>query len=128
LRKNFKGEIKMELAFIVWMIGVIPSVSALFIFVGGMLSAFACFGILVGACENEPSVVKTCKKILMFSAPAVVLGVMLPNKETTYAMAAAYGVQTVVENPKAQELASDGVDVLKALMSKAKKELEKEEK
>ncbi len=117
----------MELAFIVWVIGVVPVLSALFKFAGGMLSIVACFGILFGAIE-EPSIAKSFKKVLMFSTPVLLLGVMLPNKETAYAMAAAYGVQTVVENPKAQELASDGVDVLKALMSKAKKELEKEEK
>lgn len=118
----------MELAFIVWMIGVLPKISALFTVIGGAISGLACFGVLIGCAESMPPVVKVCKKILMFSVPIAFLGFLLPDKQTTYAMAAAYGVQTVVENPKAQELASDGVDVLKALMAKAKKELEKEEK
>lgn len=39
-------------------------------------------------------------------------------------MVGAYGTQKLIENPVAKDLASDGVDVLKALMKKAKDNLE----
>ncbi len=38
-------------------------------------------------------------------------------------MVGAYGTQKLVESPAAQELASDGVEVLKELLAKAKREL-----
>lgn len=119
----------MELAFIVWMIGVLPALGSGMVFVGAVVAYLASsgyiFSILGGA---DKKYTKIAKYLIPVGVFVWLVGALIPDKQTAYAMAAAYGVQTVVENPKAQELASDGVDVLKALMSKAKKELEKEEK
>ena len=56
----------------------------------------------------------------------VITGAVIPDKETAYAMAAGYGVQSVVENERVQKIAGQGVDVLEQYLEKTKKELEKE--
>lgn len=48
---------------------------------------------------------------------------LIPSEKTMYYMVGAYGTQKLIENPEAQALASDGVDILKQLMAKAKREL-----
>ena len=111
----------MELVFVVWILGVIPHLGKLLILIGGVGVIGWAVCSLVMAAER---VGKLHKAWLFTPLIILVIGVALPNRETTYAMAAAYGVQTIVENETANELASDGVDVLKALMKKAKTELE----
>lgn len=111
----------MELAFVVWILGVLPLLGKLLVTIGvvGIIGWAVCS--LVMAAE---SIGKLHKAWLFTPLIILVLGAALPNRETTYAMAAAYGVQTIVENETANELAFDGVDVLKAWMKKAKTELE----
>lgn len=58
----------------------------------------------------------------------LLVSVLIPDKEVTAYMLAAYGVQTVAENEQVQELAGDGLDVLQQLMKKAKSSLEEEVK
>ena len=128
----------MELAFIIWAVGTLPSVSLAMCFIlfftmliSGALSAIMPF------VENDPNEsdhnklmatkTKGVAKILLFvSLPLWFLFLLTPDKQTSYQMLAAYGVQTIVQNETTQALASDGVDVLKALMKKAKKELDVE--
>lgn len=125
----------MELALVIWAVGTLPAVATgmcfilfFLILISGTLSAIMPF------VENDPNeedhgklmATKTkgvSKVVLFISLPLWFFFLLIPNKETSYQMLAAYGVQTLIENETAQELASDGVDVLKALMSKAKKDL-----
>lgn len=111
----------MELVFVVWILGVLPNLAKLLILIGlvGITGWVICS--VVMAAE---SLGKLHKAWLFTPLIILVLGAALPNRETTYAMAAAYGIQSIVENETANELASDGVDVLKAWMKKAKTELE----
>lgn len=112
----------MELVFVVWILGVLPPLGKSLVLIGslGTFGWVTCSFIM--AAESSG---KLHKAWLVTPLIILVIGAALPNRETTYAMAAAYGVQAIVENETANELASDGVDVLKAWMKKAKTELEK---
>lgn len=124
----------MELAFVIWAVGVLPSLAGPVSFFGGVVVFFA-LGLMLfsgivektGSSENDREEGKAFKeaasKVFKWTLPIWLIACMIPDKTTSYQMLAAYGVQKVVENPQAQSLASDGVDVLKALMEKAKKEL-----
>lgn len=115
----------MSLVFIVWLVTTfIPSISVLVglavIGCGGMfvfLSVYACV-------EEEPEPLLKLLSYKKSLALVVFLACVIPSKESTWYMVGAYGTQKLIENPAAQELASDGVDVLKALMKKAKDNLE----
>jgi hypothetical protein len=125
----------MELAFIIWAVGTLPAVSSGMCFIlFFMMIISAGVASVMAFVENDPTeddhnklmatkTKKVTKTILFTSLPLWFFFLLIPDKETSYQMLAAYGVQTLVENETAQELASDGVDVLKALMSKAKKDL-----
>lgn len=111
----------MELVLVVWILGVIPQLGKLLILIGGVgIIGWAVCSLVIAA-EN---IGKLHKAWLFAPLLTLVLGAALPNRETTYAMAAAYGVQAIVENEAANELAADGVDVLKSWLKKAKTELE----
>lgn len=112
----------MELVFVVWILGVLPTIGEVVTVIGvaGIVLWFSIHSALI---ENY-HIVKPHKSLLVVFISLLLVGAIVPNRETTYAMAAAYGVQTIVENETANELASDGVDVLKAWMKKAKTELE----
>lgn len=125
----------MELAFIIWAVGTLPSVSnhmCFILFWVILISGGAVVGTFLAEVDEKNSdheklVIKKFKKIaktvLFISLPLWFFFLLIPDKETSYQMLAAYGVQTIVENETTQELASDGVDVLKALMQKAKADL-----
>ena len=112
----------MELVFVVWILGILPTLGEV-ITVTGVAGIVLWFSIHSALIEND-HIVKPHKSLLVVSISLLLVGAIVPNKETTYAMAAAYGVQAIVENEAANNLAHDGVDVLKAWMKKAKTELE----
>ena len=117
----------MSLVFLVWLVTTfIPSIGFV---VGGLtvLSLFALtvlciFSLIEG--QAKPLIkFLTYKKTLI---GIVLLSCMIPSKESTWYMVGAYGTQKLIDSPAAQEMASDGVDILKQLMAKAKKELAEE--
>lgn len=119
----------MSLVLIVWLVNtVIPglkglAVMAMLIIIGTLLM----MAITQGVDNNW----KPIKKLLSYWWVGVLIllsAVLIPNKETTWYMVGAYGTQKLIDNPETQALASDGVDILKALMKKAKDNLSKEEK
>lgn len=128
----------MELAFIIWAVGTLPSMAFGLCFL--MFCTFMCaagFAAFLTLVENDVDELeenkflatkfkRVCKCIFWISFPLWVITLLVPDQKTSYQMLAAYGVQAVVQNETTQELASDGVDVLKALMAKAKKELDVE--
>ena len=128
----------MEFAFIIWAIGTLPKVSATmcFLLFVVLFMSSACYvisSISLAVDHNTEDAAKTLqcfKKIgRNFAAVSGILWfifLIVPNKETAYAMAAGYGVQSVVENERAQKIAGQGVDVLETFLEKTKKELEKE--
>lgn len=118
----------MSLVFIVWLVNtVIPGLAAL-AGVSVFIMIFAAIILGIHACVEETTdVIKKTKPLIKYAVIVVILAVCIPDKETTWYMVGAYGTQKLIENPAAQELASDGVDVLKALMKKAKDNLEEKE-
>ena len=129
----------MELAFVIWAVGTLPvwsSYTAFLAFLVALISFFAwAFCTVLSKIEEDElvksqagSLQKVASKSLKWGIAVWFVACMIPDKTTSYQMLSAYGVQKVVENPQAQELASDGVDVLKALMEKAKKELAEDKK
>lgn len=129
----------MELAFVIWAVGTLPAFSTGITFLALMvltISGIAWALTTIFSAQDDGSkdaeVCRALKKpvgrIFIYSLSVWFVFMLVPDKTTSYQMLAAYGVQKVVENPKAQELASDGVDVLSALMKKAKTELEQKTK
>lgn len=121
----------MSLMFIVYIIGVIPNI------IGLLQAVLTVYGLgLVVLLISAPAlfdyhrkeVLAQVKKYAFLPITAALLLVVIPSEKTTWYMVGAYGTQKLVESPVAQELASDGVDVLKALMEKAKKELAEDKK
>lgn len=115
----------MSLVFIVWLVttflpnlGLMVGITTVVAFViFGFLSVYAFIE------ENANPLLKflSYKKSICF---VLFLACVIPSKESTWYMVGAYGTQKLIENPVAQDIASDGVDVLKALMKKAKENLE----
>ena len=129
----------MELAFVIWAVGTLPGVASGICFGAFLFTVLSLIAWVVGKIgetveedesnkEGLGAISKLGRTIFLASFPIWFVALLVPDKTTAYQMLAAYGVQTVAENTKAQELASDGVDVLQALMKKAKAELEKESK
>lgn len=136
----------MSLVWIVYLIGVLPSISKFL----GMLSFFGTIGTLGAGIvflicshdssrwgwetqemkEDKVATQKTYLWLVFKLVPvAVLMGVissLIPSEKTMYYMVAAYGTEKLIENPVAKDLASDGVDVLKQLLVKAKKELQED--
>lgn len=138
----------MELAFIVYLIGVLPSIAGAFGFIGfmGTLVLIAtAVGLLISgnqtdcySWQNKEEVKKSRdvqivwgKRCLKLSLVTIFLGFMaalIPSEKTMYTMVAAYAGQKLAETPQAQQLANDSVDVLKELLAKAKRELQEDDK
>jgi len=113
----------MEWAFIIWAIGTLPAIGEGFAIIGIISSTFIL--VIKGICAVEDIEIKL-HKWLFLTIPVALIGAVIPDKETAYAMAAGYGVQSVVENERVQKIAGQGVDVLEQYLMKTKKELEKE--
>lgn len=124
----------MELAFVIWAVGTLPMLAGMVCFATFVLLILAgvAWGItsIFAKVEKKEEDIKECEsvakmsgKVFLWVLPIWFIFMLVPDKTTSYQMLAAYGVQKVIENPKAQEFASDGVDVLSALMKKAKAEL-----
>lgn len=116
----------MSLVLIVYLIGLIPKVlstTKFVIILAGM--AYLLLFILVPFWwdDHQKQVVNLCKKTVVIPIIAGLFYVLIPSEKTTYLMLAGYGVEKAIESPTVQSLAGDGVDVLKQLMARAKKEL-----
>lgn len=131
----------MSLALIVYLIAVIPKIGAAawmtLMLVGILylimtisssvdLDVYGGYGEEHSSVKKARSTRKLMRNKLWIPFTLLFVAVLVPSKETLYTMAAAYGVEKLVDNPVAQDLASDGVDVLKQLMAKAKRELAEE--
>lgn len=133
----------MSLVLIVYLIGVIPNI-AIGLNVIGVIGTILLVALAIGLKVDSNSTdcyswddlkllkerrVRNglwgdkCIKAAIFTLVLGLLSGLFPTKETMYLMLGAYGVEKMIENPIAQSLAGDGVDVLKQLMARAKKEL-----
>lgn len=133
----------MTLAFLVYLISVIPTLGFLFtvfavitcvIFALFLLSS--CIGLDVwrGHGEEHTEVIKARSTLKLlrtkFWIPLVLVLVatLIPDKTTIYTMIAAYAGQKIAETPQAQQIGNDAVDVLHELLAKAKRELKEDAK
>lgn len=115
----------MELALVVWLVmTALPAIKGM-----GAALAFGTliFGVVAGLAwvlEQHKASFMWWRKRLWVAVPFIVFAALLPSEKTSWYMVGAFGTQKLVESPVAQELASDGVDVLKSLMARAKTEIE----
>jgi len=100
-------------AFIIWLVGI-P------------------LGLFIGAAYRDISDDRTVwdltvqtwiKKKWVIAVVLLTISRLIPSQEVTSYMLAGYGVQKLAENETVQSLSSDGVDVLKEMLAKAKREL-----
>lgn len=124
----------MSLVLIVYLIGVLPNVAAFFGVVGGVTIfliggvAFYCTMDMDSWSSAEKiashkALRKKALKFIWLPLLFILFANAVPSEKTMWYMIGAYGTQKLIENPEAQALASDGVDVLKDLLAKAKKEI-----
>lgn len=137
----------MSLVLIVYLIGLLPALASALSVIGG-LGSFLLLGagVVLGLMStfmtcyswddkeqhnrNKTACAKWSKRAFLASTFTLCIALvanLIPSEKTMYYMVAAYGVEKVVANPDVQALASDGADVLKQLMAKAKKELQDDE-
>lgn len=68
--------------------------------------------------ERNKGVVKTATKGVIYSLIFFFVAALIPSKEGIYKMAAAYGVQSVAENPDVQRLAGKSLKLLEQSIDK----------
>ncbi len=94
-------------------------------------------GLFIGAARRDISDDRTLwdfttqtwiRKKWVIAVILLTISRLIPSQEVTSYMLAGYGVQKLTENETVQSLSSDGVDVLKEMLAKAKRELSEESK
>lgn len=126
----------MTLALIVYLIGVLPSIGetigsiGLFCLFAGTFIGF--MGLMFVATEGMPgeAVKKAFVRFYKYTIPIIlfsfIISALIPSERVLYTMVAAYGVETIATNDKAQKIFGSGVEILNMQMDKYKKELLKE--
>ena len=115
----------MTLVLVVWLVmTVLPAIKAIGFALALAAGFVGAFTVVFALIEEETKPFLIFRKQLKWILPLLVVAALTPNKETTWYMVGAYGTQKIVESPVAQELAGDGVDVLKSLMRKAKEHID----
>lgn len=103
-------------AFVIWLIGI-PL---------GLVIGAACRDISDDRTVWDLTVQTWIKKKWILAVILLTVSRLIPNQEVTSYMLAGYGVQKLAENETVQSLSSEGVDVLKEMLAKAKRELAEE--
>lgn len=115
----------MELALIVWLVmAAMPAIKGIAIAVACATGIGLLIGLIMMGDGYGDAILTYTRKKLWFIIPFLFVAALLPAEKTSWYMVGAFGTQKLVESPVAQELASDGVDVLKSLMARAKTEIE----
>lgn len=133
----------MTLAFLVYLVSVIPSIGLAL----GTAAILTCLGFgfillfsvitfsVYGDYGSEHKEVIRAKSMqtglrnkLWIPITLVFVATLIPDKTTIYTMIAAYAGQKIAETPQAQQIGNDAVDVLHELLAKAKRELKDDAK
>lgn len=128
----------MELAFIVYCIGILPGIAAFFGVTGGvslllLLGVVFYFTLDMNSWDSKETIeYKKAgrRKALRWSWLPLLLILFsktIPNEETMYTMVVAYAGQAIAQTTQAQQIGNDAVDVLHELLAKAKRELKDDE-
>lgn len=117
----------MILAFLVWLVmTVFPAlikIGATLFFVVAV--SFVIAGVIALVSEGEClKPWEIWKKVAKYAIPVVIALQFIPDTKTSWYMVGAYATQTVVQSEAAQTLGSDGVDLMKSLIARAKKEID----
>jgi hypothetical protein len=122
----------MEFAFLVYVVSTIfpifSTVAGALMFVGCAVIAFWVFGTPFWF-DNEFRVqrshlFKGTKQYVKWAVPVMIICSLVPDKETSYTMIAAYTAQSIGQNEKVQDIAGQSLDVIEAFLTKTKEELE----
>lgn len=105
------------MGFVIWLCGI-PI---------GMIAGAACRDFSSDCTLWDWIVDDWIKKKWKIAIVLLLVSRLIPSQEVTAYMMAGYGVQKLAENETVQSLSSDGVDVLKAMLAKAKKGLQEPE-
>ena len=106
------------IVFIAWLIGI-PV---------GMVIGAACRDISSDRTLWDYIIEDWIKKKWKVAFIFLLISKLIPNQEITSYMMAGYGVQKLAENETVQSMSADGVDVLKSMLAKAKRELKDDAK
>lgn len=133
----------MTLAFLVYLVSVVPTLGVLFTLfavltsiIFGLFLLSSCIGLDVYSSYGDEhkevvkarSTLKLLRSKVWIPISFIVLAALIPSKTTIYTMIAAYAGQKIAETPQAQQIGSDAVDVLHELLAKAKRELKEDVK
>lgn len=123
----------MSYTFIIYLLGVIPSlddlatgVTVASLAVAG-LCGFIKLGMILDDCSYDDAPEKLTKPLKIASAVACVSAlttVAIPDEKVLNLMVATSVAETIAATPAAQGLANDTIDVLRGFMQKAKSSLE----
>lgn len=120
----------MEFAAIVYLVGtVLPLLSA----VGSLVMAGMALLLLawvlgipfwIDYSHERKVFLKASKTFCIWAIPIAFVCGLVPSKEVSYTMIAAYTAQSIGENEKVQDIAGQSLEVIEAFLSKTKKEIE----
>ena len=111
----------MELALFFWLAGVSEGLGMALIF--SSMCIIMAFAVAFTIHAEEGKKLPKCYKSLIFIGPFLLLvGVITPSKDTLYTMAAAYGVQSAIENPNVQRMAGKSMKLLENKLDEYLKE------
>jgi len=118
----------MDLALIIYLIGVFGTVKTIGIISMLALGVATCF-VFVGYCvEDDREVAKTTLKMIPAKSLAVcaLLTMLCPSEGAAYKILAAYGIESVVASDSAQRLAPKSLELLELTIDKQLKGLKGE--
>lgn len=128
----------MELAFIVYCIGILPGIAAFFGVTGGvslllLLGAAFFFTVDMNSWDSKETIEgkkagrRKALRWIWLPLLMILFAKTIPSEKTMYTMVVAYAGQTIAQTPQAQQIGNDAVDVLHELLAKAKRELKDDE-
>lgn len=126
----------MEFAFLVYVIGTLfPTISVIGAILSGIGVAVGCVWIIGFPFwfderfkDQRKTFVTGTKTYLKWAVPIIIVCSLVPSKEVSYTMVAAYTAQSIGENEKVQSIAGQSLEVISEFLEKIKKELEEENK
>jgi len=117
----------MELALVVYLIGILPSVANLFVGLCVIFSALTAIVLLVYSLAGEgQDLGKFPKWIPIVAISLGFVAAILPSEKTAYMMTAAYVTQKVVESPQVGEVGSKLLQAVNNNLDKVITEAEKD--
>ena len=122
----------MEFAFLVYVIGtlfpVISGIGVTLAMVGCVIGIIWVVGVPFWMDDDfevqRGAFASGTKTFLKWAVPIIIICSLVPEKEVSYTMIAAYTAQSIGENEKVQNIAGQSLEVIEAFLEKTKAELE----